>query len=206
MNKPWRMLIPEGLYLRLHAHLFPGDRDEHGAVVLAGLAETERDVRLLARELHLAQDGLDYVPGKRGYRMLRSDFITGRVLKARDERMIYLAVHNHGGADRVAFSRDDLRSHERGYPALLDVTRGLPVGALVLAENAIAGDVWLSARRRVALAGATIVGHRRRPLAAGPRPSRPVCVDPRYDRQVRLFGDRGQDLLGGMSRSLLNFG
>jgi hypothetical protein len=141
MKKPWRILFPEKLYAELHAHLFSGDRDEHGAVVLAGLAETDRDVRLLVRELHLAQDGADYVPGKRGYRMLRSEFITGRVLKARDERLIYLAVHNHGGSDHVAFSGDDMRSHERGYPALLDITRGLPVGALVLAENAVAGVV-----------------------------------------------------------------
>ena len=43
----------------------------------------------------LAQDGQDYVPGNRSYRMLQSEFITGRVLKARDERLVYLAVHNH---------------------------------------------------------------------------------------------------------------
>ena len=195
MKKPWRILFPENLYAELHAHLFSGDRDEHGAVVLAGLAETDRDVRLLVRELHLAQDGEDYVPGKRGYRMLRSEFITGRVLKARDERLIYLAVHNHGGSDHVAFSGDDLRSHERGYPALLDITRGLPVGALVLAENAVAGDIWLSAQSRVVLAGATVIGRRRRLLTAGPPSLHSIRVDSQYDRQVRLFGDRGQDLL-----------
>ena len=58
--------MAQGMYARLHTHLFPGDGDEHGAVILAGLAETEHGVRLLARELHFAKDGRDYVQGKRG--------------------------------------------------------------------------------------------------------------------------------------------
>ena len=205
VNKPWRVLIPGDLYTRLHGHLFPGDGDEHGAVILAGLAETDRDVRILARELHPARDGCDYVPGKRGYRMLRAEFIHRQVLKARDERLVYLAVHNHPGTDRVAFSDDDLRSHERGYPALLDITRGGPVGALVFAERAIAGDIWLSRQNRVSLAGATVIGRRRLSLAAGPLPHS-AQADPRYDRQVRLFGDRGQEILGQAKVAVIGLG
>ena len=56
------------------SHLFPGDRDEHGAVIAAGYSRTsDGRIRLLARTLHLAKDGVDYVPGKRGYRMLRAN-------------------------------------------------------------------------------------------------------------------------------------
>ena len=206
LNKPWRILMTKGMYAQLHTHLFPGDRDEHGAVILAGLAETEHDVRLLVRELHLAKDGCDYVQGKRGYRMLRAEFITGQVMKARDERLVYLAVHNHGGTDRVAFSSDDLRSHERGYPALLQITRGGPVGALVFAKNAVAGDIWLSDRSRVSLAGATIIGPRRQLLEPRRLPPSLQQPDPRYDRQVRLFGDRGQKILGKAKVAIVGLG
>ncbi len=205
MNKPWRILIPEGLYAKLHAHLFPDDRDEHGAVILAGVAETEHEVRILARELHLATDGRDYVPGKRGYRMLRAEFINDRVLKARDERLVYLAIHNHAGTNAVAFSGDDLHSHERGYPALLQIARGMPVGALVFAKGAIAGDIWISDSCRVPLVGATIVGRRRQLLT--PRPSTDsLRTDPCYDRQVRLFGDRGQDILTKAKVAIVGLG
>lgn len=205
IDKPWHLVIPGGLHARLHAHLFPGDEDEHGAVILAGLAETDRDVRLLARELHLARDGQDYVPGKRGYRMLRAEFVTELVLRARDDGLIYLAIHNHPGTDRVSFSNDDLRSHERGYPALLDITRGGPVGALVFAESAVAGDIWLSGQRRVTLAGVTVVAGRRQRLVSAPLP-RPPRSDPRYDRQARLFGDRGQDVLGNTRVAVVGLG
>jgi hypothetical protein len=124
VDRPWQLVLPQRLYDRLHQHLFCGDDDEHGAVIAAGLAVTPHGVRLLARELHLAEDGVDYVPGKRGYRMLRADFIADRIAKCADENLVYLAVHNHGGDDYVAFSADDLGSPERGYPALLDIANG----------------------------------------------------------------------------------
>ena len=205
LTKPHRLVLPEGLNAQLQKHLFPGDRDEHGAVILAGVAETAHEVRLLAREVHLAKDGQDYVPGQRGYRMLRAEFINRKILQARDERLVYLAVHNHGGTDRVAFSGDDLRSHERGYPALLQIARGMPVGALVFAKNAVAGDIWKPDGSRVALKGATVVGSRRQILTPDP-PGHDPHTDPRYDRQVRLFGDRGQDVLATAKVAIVGLG
>jgi ThiF family len=197
--------LPDGLCSRLHRHLFSGDHDEHAAVIAAGLAETPRGVRLLARELHLAVDGVDYVPGKRGYRMLKASFIRKRITACRDERLVYLAIHNHGGHDRVAFSDDDMRSHERGYPALLDIARGMPVGALVFAENAVAGDIWLPGEARVELAGASIVGNSLRRLTPTPR-NRTAKSDVMYDRQARLFGDAGQDILAHAKIGIIGLG
>ncbi len=193
MTSTWSLLIPTRLFDDLYAHLFPGDGDEHGAVIAAGLVETPRGTRLLARDLILARDGLEYVPGERGYRMLTADFVTDNILRCTDERLVYLAVHCHGGNDAVGFSPDDFASHERGYPALLDIAEGLPVGALVLANNAIAGDIWLPGGRRVDLHGARIVGRPQRLLYPAPPSHR--GADPTYDRQARLFGERGQAIL-----------
>lgn len=191
--KPWRLTIPEGLYAELHGHLFPGDGDEHGAVILAGTCKSDRGLRLVVRELHPAKDGVDYVPGKRGYRMLKAEFIQGRILRARDKRLAYLAIHNHRGTDSVVFSGPDMASHERGYPALLDIARGMPVGALVFARSAVAGDLWFPGRSRAALSHATVIGPRRQMLF--PKPERKAAAVGMYDRQSRLFGDAGQELL-----------
>ena len=191
--RPWRLTIPAGLYAELQRHLFPGDGDEHGAVLLAGTCESDRGLRLVARELHLAKDGVDYVPGKRGYRMLKAEFIQGRILHARNRRLAYLAIHNHGGTDAVGFSGTDMASHERGYPALLDIARGMPVGALVFARSAVAGDLWFPSGDRASLSHAAIIGHRRQLLF--PMPERKAAAVGTYDRQSRLFGDAGQELL-----------
>ena len=95
MTAPWSLRIPPDLMDQLTAHLFPGDGDEHGAVIAAGMAQTSRGVRLLASDLVLAEDGIDYVPGKRGYRMLTASFVTDNILRCASDRLVYLAVHCH---------------------------------------------------------------------------------------------------------------
>lgn len=194
MQPPWTLTMDEPLYDRLTSHLFPGDGDEHGAVVACGMSRSARGTRLLARELFLARDGVEFVPGRRGYRMLTAEFVRDKIRFCRDEKLIYLAVHNHGGRDSVGFSGPDNDSHERGYPALLDIS-GQPVGALVLAENAVAGDIWTPDRSRRAVKETVILGRNARGLYPAPPPS-PPKADYTYDRQARWFGDRGQDLLG----------
>jgi ThiF family len=205
IDLPWQLVLPDGLHQELHRHLFPGDHDEHGAVIVAGIMESSRGVRLLAREIRLAIDGQHYVPGRRGYRMLKADFIRDQILYCRDERLVYLAVHNHGGRDQVGFSSDDLASHERGYPALLDVAKGMPVGAVVFAENAVAGDIWLPDGTRVELSEARIVGRSLRALTSTPR-DRSMRGDLIYDRQARLFGDAGQTILAKARVGIIGLG
>ena len=201
----WTLRLPERLSTALWSHLFPGDGDEHGAVLLCGMAKRNGETRLLGRELVLARDGVDYVMGTRGYRKLRGDFVTPHILRARDERLVYLAIHNHGGRDSVAFSGDDWASQQRGYPALLDVTGGVPVGALVFAENAVAGNIWLSADRAVSLESTILVGRSVRRLSAAPASTSAVAAG-MFDRQVRLFGGAGQELLAATSVAIVGAG
>lgn len=205
VSQPWSVRIPHSLYERLHAHLFPGDGDEHGAVLTAGICETERGTRLLVRELFLAQDGVDYVPGQRGYRMLTARFVAETAGRCAAERLCYLAVHNHGGCVTVAFSTDDLASHERGYPALLDLTNGGPVGALVFAENAAAGDIWLPNGTRRAIEHVAVVGPNLRLLFPAPTKGA-TSADPVYDRHVRMFGDLGQQRLKSLKVGVIGAG
>src|SRR5260370_18474483 len=124
--------MDEQLYGELRAHLFPDDGDEHGGVIIAGLAETERGIRLLARQFVPARGGVDFVPGKRGYRALAGRFVAEVAGRCADDGLVYLAVHNHGGAASVPFSPYDMASHLPGYPSPLDITHWGPVGALVV--------------------------------------------------------------------------
>ncbi len=198
------LVLPEVQWERLRSHLFRDDGDEHGAVIAAGLVETEASIRLLAHEVHLAVDGIDYVAGERGYRMLTAEFVRDRALHCRDERLCYLAVHNHFGRDAVEFSGTDLCSHERGYPALQDILHGPIVGGLVFAENAVAGDLWF-ANHRQPLRSAIVHGastYRMYPRA----PDASEESNERFDRQARLFGDRGQAILRDLHVGIVGVG
>jgi len=204
MTAQWTLTIDEPSYDELMTHLFPGDHDEHGAVLAAGVCHTSRGTRLLVRHVFLARDGVDFVPGRWGYRMLTAEFVSGRIRFCRDQGLAYLAVHNHSGTDRVAFSSDDNHSHERGYPALLDIS-GQPVGALVFAHRAVAGDIWTLDRMRRPIKETVIVGRNIVRLHPEPLPT-PPKADLKYDRQVRWFGEGGQALLARLKVGVIGAG
>ena len=119
--------------------------------------------------------------------------------------MAFLSVHNHGGLDRVAFSGDDLASHARAYPALLDIVDGPPVGALVYAQAAVAGAIWLPDGRRVELEASTVLDAGRRVLRPEPA-AHARDVEARFDRQVRLFGPAGQTILQDATVAIVGLG
>ncbi len=204
LSTGWTLRMPAKLASTLEAHLFPGDGDEHGAVIGATVIQSSRGSRLLARRLYLARDGIDYLPGRRSYRTLTPAFVHDRILDCRRERLAYLAVHCHGGSDRVSFSGDDMASHKRGYPALRDILGDGLVGGLVFARNSVAGDLWLPDDRRVELESAVITGWPIRELRSAPQPA-PVG-DLWYERQSRLFGDRGQAILAGQKVGVIGAG
>lgn len=205
MTIPWTLVFAQDSYNELHGHLFPGDGDEHGAVVGAVTHDTARGRRLLVKRVWLAQDGVDYVPGERGYRMLTPTFVRDRILDCDEQGLAYLAVHCHGGTNAVGFSGDDMRSHERGYPALRSLNPGRVVGGLVFATAAVAGDLWLPDGGRAELDGAVVVG---RPVVRllPARPAHPVVTGAAYNRQTRLFGDRGQHLLAAQKVAIIGAG
>ncbi len=204
INDPVSLRLPQGIATELQEHLFPGDGDEHGAVIGAAFVQTRRGCRLLGRRLFLAKDGLDYIPGNHGYRMLTADFVRECALACAGEGLAYLAVHNHRGTNHVAFSDTDMASHRRGYLALLDILDGPPVGALVFAQQAVAGDIWASAEQQAELDHATIVGCAQ--TLRYPVLPKSLSADPQYDRQVRLFGDRGQVTLGAQKVAIVGAG
>ena len=145
------------------------------------------------------------MPGRTGYRMLTARFVADRARHCRNQGLAYLSVHNHGGVDSVAFSDTDLASHQRGYPALLDILDGPPVGALVFAQRAVAGDLWIRNGDRLSLREGRVVGRSIGRLYPSPRTA-PVYADAIYDRQVRLLSESGQTLLRSTKIGVIGVG
>ena len=189
---------------RLMAHLFPGDHDEHGAVLHAGVAVHGAALRLTVQNVECAESGYDYVAGKFGYRALNPTFIHRQIVRCRDLRLAYLAVHNHGSDRSVGFSRVDFESHERGYPALRDIGKGVPVGALVFGRRSVAADIWMPDGARRTLGVYRVVGPTIKRLYS--EPSAAPDTAPAYDRQIRMFGAAGQALLANSKVAVVGLG
>ena len=189
---------------RIMAHLFPGDDDEHGAILRAGVVRTESGLRLLVQDVQPAEVGTDYVAGEYGYRALAPTFIHREILRCRDSHLAYLAIHNHKTDQSVAFSKIDLESHERGYPALLDIGRGIPVGALVYGRRSVAADVWLPGGVRLPLGAYRVIGHHITRFSSEPQEESES--DTEHDRQVRMFGTAGQRILRASKVAVVGLG
>lgn len=196
---PWSLRISEPLWWEMATHINREDNDEHGGALLCGIATRPDGLVLLARAFVPAIDGIDYVPGTTGFRALTPNFVQRLAKRARREQWAVLFVHGHGKHGRsVAFSHIDLESHESGYGAVLDIAGGLPVGALVLTDHAIAGDIWQPDGRRAALAKTMVLGPNITSLFPTPVTSWGGRVESAGDdRQARLFGVAGRDLLAG---------
>lgn len=205
MTRTCDVWMDQHAHERLMGHLFPGDRDEHGAVFRCGVVQDGDAIRLVVRDVDLAIDGQDYGPGQYGYRALSTNFIHRNIIACRNEKLAYLAVHNHGGDQYVAFSDVDMRSHELGYGALRDIGRGIPVGALVFAPRAVEADVWLPDGGRATLGEFRVIGSAIERLYSSPRTAAAAAA-PEVDRQVRMLGVAGQALLGKAKVALVGLG
>jgi hypothetical protein len=205
MKEHCRLRVARQDFDTITNHLFPGDHDEHGAVLLAGTSLSGGQLTLHVREVHLSEEGIDYVDGKIGYRALSPKFIHRYITRARDERLAYLAVHNHGSDREVGFSSTDLNSHRRGYPALLQIARGMPVGAVVFGRRSIQVDVWLPDGTRLSLDEAVVVGDTIQHLTPEPKRQFFNTTDT-YDRQIRMFGKAGQAELANCRIGIIGLG
>ena len=92
-----------------------------------------------------------------------------------------------------------------GYPALMQIARGMPVGALVFGHQSIQADVWLPDGTRLELDHAVIVGNTIQRLTPTARKD---STEPgeTYDRQVKMFGTNGQRELADCRVAILGLG
>lgn len=207
MSREVELRFAQGQWDQLYSHLYPGDGREHAAVVLAALVERPGQTsRLLVREVLLAADGVDYGTSPEGHGRLSATFINRAIVRARNERLVYMHVHNHGSDRSVEFSEVDYASHARGYPALLDIAKGMPVGALVFGLRSLQVDLWWSKTERGRLKHCTVVGSRIQRLYSSPSSAPRAAYRPSLDRQVRFLGEAGQAQLAGARVAVVGLG
>lgn len=183
-------------YQQLRDHLLREDRDEHGALLLAGEHIGTTGTLLTVREVH-PLDANEFPPGQHGYRQFSAVALARLGNRAADERLALVTVHSHPGAgERNGLSGDDLRAHERVFPHLLDITCAQTVAGVALGERSVAGELWRTDGTRSPLDRLRVIGPNIQTLRPAPRPRRLADSDTeRFDRQVRLFGITGQELL-----------
>lgn len=189
----------------LHSHLFQADQDEHGAIVLAGIRQHVGETVLLGRELHLLTDE-EFPPGSYGYRQLAAQTLARLGNRAAAQRLALVSCHSHPSSTaQTRLSRDDLAGHARVFPHLLDIVDGAPVAGVAFGSASAAGEVWSPNAQPVPMDCVELVGHQLQRLTPTPGVNQ-QAPDERFDRQARMFGADGQQILRNMTVSVIGAG
>jgi molybdopterin/thiamine biosynthesis adenylyltransferase len=190
----------------LRRHLFPGDRDEHAAIVLAGVDERPTETRLLGREIHLLGE-TEFIPGEHGYRQISAPTLARLGNRAAEQGLALVSCHSHPGATSVvSLSGDDLAGHRRIFPHLLDIVDGKPVAGLAMGTESAAGELWSRSGAVSELGGVRALAEDLRLRTDAGVRSGGVKGDRRFDRQTRMFGTEGQEELRRLDVAVVGLG
>jgi len=191
-------------YAALNRHLFRPDRDEYGAVILAGRSDVRELPTFLAREVHLL-DETEFTAGEYGYRQIAPHVLAKLGNRAAEQKLSLFTCHSHPTAtDRNRLSVPDLEAHERVFPHLLDIVDGGAVGGITFGLESAAGEIWAPDAEPQALSHVDIVGASSDQLFPDPRHD--VETDLRFDRQARMFGAEGQAKLRNSTIAVIGAG
>ena len=204
----WSVTLTESDALTLTRHLLQEDGEEHGAFLYSGLSSTSSGERLLVRRIEPVPDEQFKPDPVSGQLQISARAVAHAAIGAEAEGCCLLWAHSHpGSGNRVGFSPQDHRTIERAHPTLLDLTRGKPVGALVVSENAIAGEIWTRDAPPEPLEFTRIVGNAVTDVRAIPGSvSDALALSARFDRQLLLFGAEGQHRLRGLRVGVVGTG
>lgn len=195
-------------YERLKNHLLQGGNDEEAAILLAGMAQTNRQLTLLVREVIPVPEDAFLVKGQ-AYLSIHPDFLAPLIKQCRLERWSFLLCHSHpfstGG---VRFSWIDDAGEVALFPKIQGRALGLPHGAIVFGMASVDARVWLPGERwsrpvdLVKVVGDPLL--RLVPTGAA-RENRPE-VGERHHRQVLAFGEAGQAILAELRVGVIGAG
>jgi len=102
-----------------------------------------------------------------------------------------------------------MKSHERGYGALLDIAEGMPVGALVVADGAMEIDLWHPNGTRAALREARVLGssiERYYPSKDVRAAAEAGSPSEEYARQTLFLGTAGQTFFKNAKVGVIGLG
>ena len=181
---------------------------ECAGVLLARRVETDGDVRLLARSLHLVPQAA-YKEQSPHHMLIRSDGYVGALGMAEADGSVPIWFHTHPGEGGAPLPSKHDRQVDLDIADLFQLRSGSGIYATLIAsprgENFVfSGEVTPEGNATTAIDRVWIVGDRWRLVQNfAHRPSAPDAI---FDRNVRAFGPDIQSVLGELRVAVVGAG
>jgi molybdopterin/thiamine biosynthesis adenylyltransferase len=199
----------ENDFTALRAHLLRGvSADEEAAILLAGQCYDINSAVWIVKEMIPVPDAAFRHKGTAGL-TIDPDFLAPVIKRARLESLTFVLCHSHpfstGG---VGFSGIDDAGEAALFPKIQERVPGQAVGAMVFGQDAFDARVWLPERSgALPIERIRVVGDAVQLLPtyrAAPRRFQ-EDLGP-YDRQILVFTEGGQRLIGNLHVGIVGLG
>lgn len=176
---------------------------ERAAFLFCSRSETERDTRLIVRELVVVPD--EHIRSSSSVHIsIASSYYVPAIAKAARLGQSLVLVHSHPTGFPDFSEQDDREERELFRTAFIRAPRG-PHASLILVggeKPTLIGRAWTDENTQVPIRRIRAAGRRLRLFDHG----RPPQVAPWADRQVRAFGPGTQEILTGLHVGVVGAG
>lgn len=179
-------------------------QDETAIFLLAGVFKTKNGIHFIVNRI-LTPKEQDYDSRSAYHIQVSPLFFNKAISLAETNNVTIIQCHSHPDADYLQYSPTDNNGESISAKTIQD-NLGLPMGSLLFGREKIIGRVWLSSQEHQPIHEIHIVDrHYRKKLLV--KQNKKQKIDEKiYDRQIRAFGLRGQELLSQLKVGIIGLG
>src|SRR5581483_5506482 len=176
--------------------------DEGAAVFVAGHSLRPKRTRLLVRQIEIP--GADALLQQNDAAIVISPTFLAPLIKlARLERFSVIIAHTHPFSTIPRFSQIDDAGELKLMPAIFNRAPNAPHGAIVFGTEGFDARVWTTPQQCVPVHDIQSVG---KTLRLYPKDEDIPSPSARFDRNIRAFGELGQNILRGLKVGIVGLG
>jgi molybdopterin-synthase adenylyltransferase len=140
----FEIVLPAGMHDAIREFLFRDSSREYMGVILAGVSETDRKVKLLGRRFIPVPAG-DYEQQSAGGLVIRSEYSQQLLRQCADEGLSQIDVHSHpfGPSPQLWFSGTDDSHEQRMAEYIYERLEGSLYASLVMNQGYSKARIWL---------------------------------------------------------------
>ena len=204
--RSWKVIFSESLYKELNDFLLGASPNENGCFLMANHYKTGRNKSVLIVTKVIQPDTYSWQYVGDSSLAPTSEFINKAVTEADVTGLCPIFVHTHPGLHHhPTFSSGDRKTNVRLFQNLNEILFPRPLGSIVISRKGLSGVVFSDGRLED-ISQVTIVGLSLKNVQVPHITDTFNALDSKFDRQIRIYGERTQELIQHMTVSIVGVG
>jgi molybdopterin-synthase adenylyltransferase len=182
------------------------DSKEAAAFLLAGFFKNEKGYHFTVRDVIIPKYS-DY-DDRTEYHIEVSAFFFNKVISiAEKNNLTIIQCHSHPFAEgEISYSGSDNHGESRSSETLYNCLNAKPMGSLLFGKNITTGRIWIAPGKKPVKVDELRIVDRHMKIEYLQQPLKNKIDIKTYDRQIRAFGIKGQELISGLTIGIIGLG